>query len=136
MLKELSRKYFRVFSIEIYSRVFVHSRFRVQLNMIILEHLSVWTYLELTFYICMYRKLFSVLTNKFDHSDFRTKWSINRGSAVGIANLIVSALFGLGASLSGSIILYLRLKSVSSSIDNNINNGALGNTLIQLKSFK
>ena len=108
----------------------------MRLDMIILEHLSLWTYLELTFYIVMYRKLFSVLTNKFDHSDFRTKWSINRGSAVGIANLIVSALFGLGASLSGSIILYLRLKSVSSSIDNNINNGALGNTLIQLKSFK
>ena len=107
-------------------------------KMIILEHLSVWTYIELTVYVFLYRRLFYVLTDKFDHSDFRTKWSINRGSAVGIANLIVSALFGLGASLSGIIILYLRLHSAKKSRlenNNNINNGALGNACIERKSF-
>jgi len=42
------------------------------------------------------------------------KWSIGRGTALALANLIISGLFGLGASLSGFTILYLRLNNNNS----------------------
>jgi len=86
-------------------------RRRDSCKMIVLEYLTIWTYLEVAVYVSLYRKLFSILAKNLDHPTFRKKWSISRGTAVGIANLIVSGLFGLGASLSGFSILFLRLNN-------------------------
>ena len=80
-------------------------------TMTFFAHLTIWTYIELFAYVCIYKKCFTVLRNQFDNWFFMAKWSIGRGTALGLANLIISGLFGLGASLSGFTILYLRLKN-------------------------
>ncbi len=82
--------------------------------MTFLDHITFRTYIELLVYIFIYKKCFTVLRNQFDNWFFMAKWSIGRGTALGLANLIISGLFGLGASLSGFTILYLRLKKSKS----------------------
>ncbi len=58
--------------------------------MLILEQLSFYTYLEVIAYIAIYRKVFSAISNYFDHPVSRLRWSVSSGTAVGIANLIIS----------------------------------------------
>ena len=83
-------------------------------TMWILEHLTYTTWLEVIVYICVYRLLFASIAGHLTNPFTMMRWSHamtmipGKGTAFGIANLIVSALFGLFASLSGFGILHFR----------------------------
>ena len=91
--------------------------------MIFSEHLTLWTYVEIVVYIAIYRKVFDVIARNVDRPQFLQKWDLNRGTAVGIANLIVSALFGFGASLSGLGILGHSLRRTGPVENGELRNG-------------
>jgi succinate-acetate transporter protein len=78
--------------------------------MALLEHWTIWTYLEIVVYVSLYRKLFAILAKNVNHPLFLQRWSLSPGTAVGIANLMVSGMFGLCASASGFYILWSALK--------------------------